>query len=106
MRFMGWISESKKVRHPYLNPDVDLSTLARPEWLAALKGLPDRRRLIAISFIRFFLLCQSNRSRRPRDGRYTEMNEIHTMRLSDYSPVGKDFQLAIEKGLADADWHT
>ena len=34
------------------------------------------------------------------------MSETHTIRLSDYSLVGKDSQLAIAKGLSDANWYT
>lgn len=34
------------------------------------------------------------------------MNETNTIRLSDYSLVGKDTALAIEKGLAEATWYT
>jgi len=33
------------------------------------------------------------------------MNETNTIRLSDYSLVGKDTALAIEKGLAEATWY-
>ena len=34
------------------------------------------------------------------------MSETNTIRLSDYSLVGKDTALAIEKGLAEATWYT
>ena len=34
------------------------------------------------------------------------MKEANTIRLSDYSLVGQDTALAIEKGLAEATWYT